>query len=126
MKQIIHTNNAPKALGSYSQAVRAGNTVYLSGQLGLIPETMELEVDVEAQTDRMFSNLREVVIASGGTLANIVKINIYLTEMSNFAIINATMTKYFSKPYPARAAVGVKELPKGALVEADAIMVLDN
>jgi reactive intermediate/imine deaminase len=126
MKQIIHTNNAPKAIGSYSQAVKSGNTVYLSGQIGLIPETMELEAGVEAQTERMFRNLREVVTASGGNLANIVKLNVYLTDMGNFAVVNTAMAKFFSEPYPARAALGVKELPKGALVEADAIMVLDN
>lgn len=126
MRQIIHTDSAPKAIGCYSQAVRTGNTVYLSGQLGLIPDTMELESGIEAQTDRMFKNLNEVVIASGAKLGNIVKLNIYLTDMNNFAVINTAMAEYFSKPYPARAAIGVKELPKGALVEADAVVVLDN
>lgn len=126
MKQIIHTDKAPKAIGCYSQAVKAGNTIYLSGQIGFIPETMELESGVEAQTDQMFRNLREVVIASGAVLNDIVKLNIYLTDMSNFAIINTVMAKYFTDPYPARAAIGVKELPKGALVEADAIAVVGN
>ena len=126
MKQIVHTDNAPKAIGCYSQAIRVGNTVYLSGQLGLIPQTMELESGVEAQADRMFKNLYEVVVASGATLDNIVKLNIYLTDMTNFAIINTVMAKYFSKPYPARAVIGVRQLPKEALVEADAVVVLDN
>ncbi len=125
MKQIIHTDKAPKAIGCYSQAIKAGNTVYLSGQIGFIPETMELEAGIEAQANRMFSNLREVVTAAGATLDDIVKLNIYLTDMSNFAIINTIMAKYFNEPYPARAAIGVKELPKGALVEADAIAVID-
>ena len=126
MKQIIHTDKAPKAIGCYSQAVKVGNTVYLSGQLGLIPETMELETGIEAQADRMFKNLREVITAANANLGNIVKLNIYLTDMANFAIINTTMAKYFNEPYPARAAIGVKELPKAALVEADAVVVLDN
>ncbi|MCC2625178.1 MAG: hypothetical protein K0R14_1051 [Burkholderiales bacterium] len=126
MKQIIHTDKAPKAIGCYSQAVKASNTIYLSGQIGFIPETMELENGIEAQTNRMFSNLREVIIAAGATLDNIVKLNIYLTDMSNFAIINTVMAKFFNEPYPARAAIGVLELPKGALVEADAIAVVNN
>jgi reactive intermediate/imine deaminase len=126
MKQIIHTDKAPKAIGCYSQAIRAGNTVYLSGQIGFIPDTMELESGIEAQASRMFGNLREVIIAAGATLDNIVKLNVYLTDMSNFAIINTIMAEYFTEPYPARAAIGVKELPKGALVEADAIAVLNN
>jgi reactive intermediate/imine deaminase len=126
VKQIIHTDKAPKAIGCYSQAVKAGNTVYLSGQIGFVPETMELESGIEAQADRMFKNLREVVIAAGAALNDIVKLNVYLTDMSNFAIINTVMAKYFTEPYPARAAIGVKELPKGALVEADAIAVLGN
>jgi|SRR6185437_13143597 len=125
MKQIIHTDKAPKAVGCYSQAVKAGNTIYLSGQIGFIPETMELESGFEAQADRMFRNLHEVVIASDARLKDIVKLNIYLTDMSNFAIINTIMAKYFTEPYPARAAIGVKELPKGALVEADAVVVID-
>lgn len=125
-KHIIHTDKAPKAIGCYSQAVKAGNTIYLSGQLGLIPETMELESGVEAQAERMFKNLRQVILAAGAGLNNIVKLNIYLTDMSNFAVINTVMAKYFNEPYPARAAIGVKELPKGGLVEADAIVVLDN
>jgi reactive intermediate/imine deaminase len=126
MKQIIRTDKAPKAIGCYSQAVKAGNTIYLSGQIGFIPETMELESGIEAQAERMFRNLREVAIAAGATLNDIVKLNIYLTDMANFAIINTVMAKYFTEPYPARAAVGVKELPKGALVEADAVIVINS
>lgn len=123
-KEIIHTDKAPKAIGAYSQAVKINNTVYLSGQIGLNPETMEMVVGIENQTEQVFKNLKAVVEASGAKFANIVKLNIYLTDMSNFAIINQTMSKYFTEPYPARAAVGVKELPKGALVEADGIIVL--
>lgn len=121
---IIHTDKAPKAIGVYSQAVKINNTVYLSGQIGLNPETMEMVTGIENQTEQVFRNLRAVVEASGATFANIVKLNIYLTDMNNFGIINQVMAKYFNEPYPARAAVGVKELPKGALVEADGIVVL--
>lgn len=121
---IIHTAKAPKAIGVYSQAVKVNNTVYLSGQIGLNPETMEMVEGIENQTEQVFKNLKAVVEASGATLANIVKLNIYLTDMNNFAIINQIMAKYFNEPYPARAAVGVRELPKGALVEADGIVVL--
>ena len=123
-KVIIHTDNAPKAIGAYSQAVKVGNTVYLSGQIGFVPETMELVDGIEAQTEQMFKNLKAVVEASGATLSNIVKLNIYLTDMSNFAEVNTVMAKYFVTPYPARAAIGVKELPRGALVEADGILVI--
>lgn len=123
-KQIIHTDNAPRAIGCYSQAVKVSNTVYLSGQIGFIPETMELVDGIENQARQMFKNLEAVVKASGATLDNIVKLNIYLTDMANFAIINQVMAEFFNTPYPARAAVGVKELPKGALVEADGIVVI--
>ena len=123
-KQIIHTDNAPKAIGCYSQAVKAGNTVYLSGQIGFIPASMELVDGIEAQTRQMFKNLCAVVTAAGGTLENVVKLNIFLTDMGNFPVINKVMAEFFAEPYPARAAVGVKELPKGALVEADGILVL--
>lgn len=123
-KQIIHTEKAPKAIGCYSRAVKVGNTVYLSGQIGLLPTTMELANGLEAQTNQVFENLQAVVNAAGGTLDDIVKLNIYLTDMANFAMINQVMTKYFHEPYPARAAIGVKELPKGALVEADGVMVI--
>ena len=123
-KQIIHTDNAPKAIGCYSQAVKAGNTVYLSGQIGFIPSNMELVAGIEEQTRQMFKNLGAVVAAADGTLENVVKLNIFLTDMSNFPVINKVMAEFFAEPYPARAAVGVKELPKGALVEADGILVL--
>jgi len=124
-KQIIATDNAPAAIGTYSQAVRAGDTVYLSGQIGLDPATMEMVDGFEAQTRRVFTNLKAVAEAAGGSLADAVKLNIYLTDLSNFAKVNEIMATFFEQPYPARAAVGVKELPKGALVEADAILVID-
>ena len=123
-KQIVHTDNAPKAIGCYSQAVKVADTVYLSGQIGFIPETMELVAGIENQTRQMFKNFQAVVTATGGTLADVVKLNIYLTDMANFPVINQVMAEFFEQPYPARAAVGVKELPKGALVEADGILVL--
>jgi reactive intermediate/imine deaminase len=124
-KEIISTPKAPAAIGTYSQAVKAGNTVYLSGQIPLDPVTMTLvEGGFEAQTVRMFENLKAVAEASGGSLADAVKLTIYLTDLSNFATVNTVMARYFSEPYPARAAVGVKELPRGSLVEADAILVL--
>lgn len=124
MKQIIQCDKAPKAIGCYSPAVKIGNTIYLSGQIGLNPETMELEAGVEKQAQRMFNNLKEVASAANASLNDIVKLNVYLTDMDNFSVINTVMASYFSEPYPARAAIGVKELPKGALVEADAIIVL--
>lgn len=124
-KEIISTTLAPAAIGTYSQAVKAGNTVYLSGQIPLDPVTMTLvDGGFEAQTVRMFENLKAVAEAAGGSLADAVKLTIYLTDLSNFATVNTVMARYFSEPYPARAAVGVKELPRGALVEADAILVL--
>ena len=124
-KQIIATSNAPAAIGPYSQAVRAGNTVYISGQIGRDPASMEMESGFEAQAVRVFDNLKAVAAASGGSLADVVKLHIYLTDLGQFATVNEIMTRYFEQPYPARAAVGVKELPKGALVEADAILVID-
>ncbi|MCB1960141.1 MAG: RidA family protein [Rhodocyclaceae bacterium] len=124
-KEIVATAHAPAAIGTYSQAVRAGNTVYLSGQIGLDPASMTMVEGFEAQTVRVFENLRAVAMAAGGTLADAVKLTIYLTDLANFAQVNEIMARYFDQPYPARAAVGVKELPKGALVEADAILVLD-
>jgi len=124
-KEIISTPKAPAAIGTYSQAVKAGNTVYLSGQIPLDPATMTLvEGGFEAQTVQMFENLKAVAEAAGGSLADAVKLTIYLTDLSNFATVNAVMSRYFTEPYPARAAVGVKELPRGSLVEADAILVL--
>ena len=124
-KAVIHTDKAPAAIGTYSQTVKAGNTVYLSGQIPLIPETMELvEGGFEAQADQVFKNISAVVEASGGELADIVKLNIYLTDLSNFPIINEVMSRYFQQPYPARAAVGISELPKGSLVEIEGVVVL--
>ncbi|MCB1957870.1 MAG: RidA family protein [Rhodocyclaceae bacterium] len=122
-RTIISTASAPAAIGTYSQAVRVGDTVYLSGQIGLDPATMEMVEGFEAQTERVFSNLKAVAEAAGCSLADAVKLTIYLTDLSNFAKVNEIMARYFQQPYPARAAVGVRELPKGALVEADAILV---
>jgi reactive intermediate/imine deaminase len=124
-KAIINTVNAPAAIGTYSQAVKVNNTVYLSGQIPLDPATMELvEGDFAAQAHQMFKNLSAVCEAAGGSLADIVKLGIFLEDLSNFPVVNEIMAQYFSQPYPARAAVGVKQLPKGAMVEADGIMVL--
>lgn len=123
-KSIIQSDSAPEAIGPYSQAVKVGNTVYLSGQIPLIPETMELLTgDIEPQIARVFENLKAVCEAAGGDLQNIVKLNIFLTDLSNFAMVNKVMERYFQLPYPARAAVGVAALPKGADVEMDAIMI---
>jgi reactive intermediate/imine deaminase len=126
IKSIVATSNAPAAIGTYSQAVRAGDTVYLSGQIGLDPATMQLAEGIDAQVARVFDNLEAVVAAAGGTLADVVKLNVYLTDLGNFAKVNAAMASYFSEPYPARAAVGVAALPRGALVEADGVMVLPS
>jgi reactive intermediate/imine deaminase len=123
-KQTITTEHAPQAIGPYAQAVRAGDTVYLSGQIGLDPTTMQLKQDIEAQVRRVFDNLKAVAEAAGGSLADLVKLNIFLTDLDNFALVNSIMAEYFSQPYPARAAVGVASLPRGALVEADGVMVL--
>ncbi|MDD3482907.1 RidA family protein [Azovibrio restrictus] len=123
-KTIISTDKAPAAIGTYSQAVRVDHTVYLSGQIGLDPATMTLVEGIDAQIVRVFENLKAVAEAAGGSLSDVVKLNVYLTDLGNFAKVNETMARYFSEPYPARAAVGVKELPKGALVEADAVMCL--
>lgn len=124
IKQIISTDGAPQAIGTYSQAVRAGSTVYLSGQIGLDPASMQLVEGIEAQVRRVFDNLSAVAAASGGSLADIVKLNIFLTDLANFALVNSIMAEYFQQPYPARAAVGVASLPRGALVEADGVMVV--
>ena len=121
-KTIIATNHAPTAIGTYSQAVRVGDTIYLSGQIGLDPATMQMVDGIDAQIVRVFENLKAVAEAAGGSLADVVKLNVFLTDLANFAKVNETMAKYFSEPFPARAAVGVKELPRGALVEADAVM----
>ncbi|MCG8672664.1 MAG: RidA family protein [Pseudomonadales bacterium] len=122
-RETIHTDKAPQAIGTYSQAVKVGNTVYLSGQIPLVPETMEMvEGDMEANIVRVFENLKAVAEAAGGSLADIAKLNIFLTDLNNFALVNEVMSRYFEQPYPARAAIGVASLPKGAEVEMDAIM----
>jgi reactive intermediate/imine deaminase len=124
-REIISTTDAPQAIGTYSQAVKVGDTVYLSGQIPLIPKTMELvEGDMRAQITQVFDNLTAVAKAAGGSLTDISKLNIFLTDLSYFPLVNEIMAEYFSEPYPARAAVGVASLPKGALVEMDAIMTL--
>lgn len=126
-RQIIATDQAPKAIGTYSQAVKVGNTVYLSGQIPLDPSTMTLvEGGIEADIRRVFDNLRAVAEAAGGELADIVKLNVFLTDLDHFARVNAIMAEYFSEPYPARAAIGVAALPRGAAVEMDAVLVLDT
>ncbi|HEC85286.1 MAG: RidA family protein [Candidatus Parabeggiatoa sp. nov. 2] len=122
---VINTPNAPQAIGTYSQAVKVDNTVYLSGQIPLVPDSMELHSgDMAAQIRQVFTNLRAVAQAAGGDLADIVKLNIFLTDLSHFALVNEIMAEYFQLPYPARAAVGVAALPKGVAVEMDAILVL--
>jgi len=123
-RQVIHTDAAPKAIGTYSQAVRCGATVYLAGQIGLDPATMQLVTGIEAQVVRVFDNLKAVAAAAGGTLGDAVKLTVYLTDLEHFALVNRVMAGYFTEPYPARAAVGVASLPRGALVEIDAIMHL--
>lgn len=124
-KEIISTNKAPAAIGTYSQTVKAGSTVYLSGQIPLVPESMTLiSDDFDEQTHQVFKNLTAVCKASGGKLNDMVKLNIYLTDLNHFAQVNAIMSEYFDTPYPARAAIGINELPKGSLIEIDGIMVL--
>lgn len=124
-REIIFTEKAPAAIGTYSQAVRTGKTVYLSGQIPLVPETMELvDGDMTVQISRVFDNLRAVAEAAGGTLADVAKLNIYLIDLSHFPLVNEVMARYFNEPYPARAAVGVAALPRGAAVEMDAVMEL--
>ena len=124
-RTTINTDKAPEAIGTYSQAVKVGNTVYLSGQIPLVPESMSIvEGDFKAQVDQVFKNLTAVCAAAEGTLQDIVKLNIYLTDLDKFATVNEVMSQYFNKPYPARAAIGVSQLPKGALVEADGVMVI--
>ncbi len=125
-RQIINTENAPAAIGTYSQAVKTGSTVYLSGQIPLDPKTMEfVSEDVREQIHQVFKNLSAVAKAANGSLNNIVKLNIFLTDLSCFPIVNEVMAEYFEQPYPARAAIGVKELPKGAQVEMDGVIELD-
>ena len=124
-REILSTARAPQAIGPYSQAVKVGHTVYLSGQIPLVPETMELiEGDMETQIRRVFENLRAVAEAAGGCLTDVVKLNVFLTDLGHFPLVNQVMASYFVPPYPARAAVGVAALPKGAAVEMDAILVL--
>ena len=123
-RTIISTTNAPAAIGTYSQAVKVGDTVYLSGQLGLDPATMEMVEGVDAQIVRVFDNLKAVAEAAGGTLADVVQLNVYLIDLGNFAKVNAAMANYFSEPYPARAAIGVSALPRGGLVEMDGVLVI--
>jgi reactive intermediate/imine deaminase len=125
-REIISTDKAPQAIGTYSQAVKTGNTVYLSGQIPLVPETMEMvSGDIEPQIRRVFDNLSAVAEAAGGSLADVVKLNIFLVDLGHFAKVNEVMAEYFSEPYPARAAIGVAALPKAAGVEMDAVMELD-
>ena len=125
-RQIIHTDSAPAAIGPYSQAVKAGNTVYLSGQIPLDPATMELvSDDVAAQARQVFNNLAAVCDAAGGSLSKIVRVGIYLTDLARFAEVNAVMAEFFNAPYPARSTIEVSALPRGARVEVDAVMVLD-
>ncbi len=124
-KEIINTNAAPQAIGTYSQAVKVDNTVYLSGQIPLVPETMELvEGDINDNIRRVFDNLKAVAQAAGGELSDIVKLNVFLTDLSHFPTVNEIMADYFVEPYPARAAIGVAALPKGVAVEMDAVMVI--
>lgn len=123
-KKIISTNAAPQAIGTYSQAVRCGNTVYLAGQIGLDPATMQLVEGIDAQIRRVFDNLKAVAAAAGGSLDDCVKLNVYLTDLGHFAKVNEIMATYFREPYPARAAIGVASLPRNALVEVDAVMHL--
>jgi len=125
MKEIINTDKAPQAIGTYSQAVKVGKTVYLSGQIPLVPETMEMaEGDFEANVRRVFDNLSAVCEAAGGSLQDIAKLNIFLTDLGNFAKVNAIMAEYFEQPYPARAAIGIASLPKDAEVEMDGVLEL--
>jgi reactive intermediate/imine deaminase len=124
-REIIQTEKAPQAIGTYSQAVKVDHTIYLSGQIPLVPETMTvIEGDIVAQITQVFDNLKAVAEAAGGDLSDIVKINVFLTDLSNFPIVNEIMGRYFQEPYPARAAVGVAALPKNASIEMDAIMFL--
>ena len=124
-KEPIHTSRAPAAIGPYSQAIRAGSTIYLSGQIPLNPKTMELvKGDIRAQTRQVFENLAAVAEAAGGSLANAVRLTVYLTDLANFSVVNEVMTEFCKEPYPARAAIGVAQLPRGAAVEVDGILVL--
>lgn len=126
-REIIKTDQAPTAIGTYSQAIKVGDTVYLSGQIPLDPVTMQLvDGDMEAQIRRVFDNLTAVARAAGGHLADTVKLNVFLTDLNHFALVNRIMAEYFEEPYPARAAIGVASLPRGAQVEMDAVLVLEK
>ena len=126
-KEVIHTHDAPVAIGTYSQAVKVGNTVYLAGQIPLDPATMAMVTDnMEAQIRRVLDNMKAVAHAAGGTLDDIVKLNVFLVDLTHFPLVNEVMAGYFSEPYPARAAIGVASLPRGASIEMDAIMVLTD
>jgi len=124
-REVIATDQAPEAIGTYSQALKVGTTVYLSGQIPLVPQTMTLvEGDMQAQITRVFDNLQAVARAAGGDLGDVVKLNVYLTDLAHFPVVNEIMARYFTEPYPARAAVGVAALPRGAAVEMDAVLAL--
>ncbi len=125
-KQFIQTPDAPAAIGTYSQAIRVGDTVYLSGQIGLDPTTMQMMEGIEAQIHRVFQNLRAVAIAADSSFDDLVKLNVYLTDLGHFAKVNEIMASYFRQPYPARAAVGVAALPRAALVEMDGVLVVQD
>ena len=125
-KKYIQTPDAPAAIGTYSQAVRVDYTVYLSGQIGLDPVTMQMVEGVDAQVHRVFQNMRAVATAAGGSMDDVVKVNVFLTDLGNFAKVNEIMATYFHQPYPARAAVGVAALPRGALVEMDGVLVVQD
>lgn len=125
-RTVIHSDKAPAAIGTYSQAIKVGNTVYLSGQIGLDPYSMQLVDGIEAQIRRVFDNLKAVCEAADGTLADIVKLNIFLTDLGNFQLVNQIMGEYFAQPYPARAALGINTLPRGALVEMDGVLVINS
>lgn len=125
-REIIHTDKAPQAIGTYSQAVKVDNTVYLSGQIPLVPETMELvKGDIATQIRRVFDNLQAVAKAAGGDLKDVAKLNVFLTDLANFPVVNEIMADYFAEPYPARAAIGVAALPKAAEVEMDAVLIIE-
>jgi reactive intermediate/imine deaminase len=126
MRRVIHTTKAPAAIGTYSQAIQTGNSVYLSGQIGLDPQTMQLVDGIEAQIRRVFDNVKAVCEAADGSLADIAKLNIFMTDLGNFQLVNQIMGEYFTEPYPARAALGITSLPRGALVEMDGVMVLPD
>ena len=125
-KQFIQTPDAPSAIGAYSQAIRTADTVYLSGQIGLDPATMQMVEGIKAQIHRVFQNLRAVALATDSTLNDMVKLNVYLTDLSHFAMVNEIMAEYFAAPYPARAAVGVAALPRAALVEMDGVLIIQT